>query len=107
MPITLHPSHAVHSGEWLRAEFVEPHHLSVTAAAERLGMTRQATSNLLNARAGLSVEMALRFEGVNGNDARLLRYTEPQCLATRTICQRIANISACGAFRYLLTGWRA
>ena len=72
MAITLHPSFAVHPGEWLRAEFVEPHGLSVTAAADRLGVTRQAMSNLLNARAGLSAEMALRFEGAFGVSADTL-----------------------------------
>ena len=66
MTITLHSSFAVHPGEWLRAEFVEPHDLSVTAAADKLGVTRQAMSNLLNARAGLSADMALRFEGAFG-----------------------------------------
>lgn len=66
MAITLHSSFAVHPGEWLRAEFVEPHALTVTAAAERLGVTRQAMSNLLNARAGLSADMALRFEAAFG-----------------------------------------
>ena len=72
MAITLHPSFAVHPGEWLRAEFVKPHDLSVTSAAERLGVTRQAMSNLLNARAGLSAEMALRFEGAFGVSADTL-----------------------------------
>lgn len=72
MSITLHPSFAVHPGEWLRAEFVEPHKLSVTAAAERLGVTRQTMSNLLNARACLSADMALRFEGAFGVKADTL-----------------------------------
>ena len=70
--MTLHPSFAVHPGEWLRPEFVEPHDLSVTAAADRLGMTRQAMSRLLDARAGLSADMALRFEGAFGVSADTL-----------------------------------
>ena len=74
MPIKLHPSFAVHPGPWLRAEIVEPHRLSVTEAAARLRVTRQAMSNLLGGRAGLSAEMALRFEKVFGLSAdRLLR----------------------------------
>ncbi|MCA3562856.1 MAG: HigA family addiction module antidote protein [Methylocystis sp.] len=72
MAITLHPSFAVHPGPWLRAEIVEPHGLSVTAAAERLGVTRQAMSNLLGGRAGLSAEMAVRFEGAFGLRAETL-----------------------------------
>ena len=72
MAITLHPSFAVHPGPWLRAEIVEPHGLSVTAAAERLGVTRQAMSNLLGGRAGLSAEMAVRFESAFGLRAETL-----------------------------------
>ena len=66
MPIKLHTSFAVHPGEWLRTEIVEPHGLSVTTAAQRLGVTRQAMSNLLNGNAGLSAEMAIRFEKAFG-----------------------------------------
>ena len=62
MTITLHPSFAVHPGAWLRTEIVEPHGLSVTVVAEKLRVTRQAMSNLLNGKAGLSAEMAIRFE---------------------------------------------
>ncbi len=62
MAIKLHPSIAVHPGEWLRTEIIEPRGLSVTQAADHLGVTRQALSMLLNSRAGLSAEMALRFE---------------------------------------------
>jgi len=53
MAITLHGSIAVHPGLWLRAEIVEPAGLSVTAIAQRLRVTRQAASNLLNGNAGL------------------------------------------------------
>lgn len=66
MAIKLHLSFAVHPGEWLRAEIVEPAGLSVTALAERLNVTRQAASNLLNGNAGLSPEMAIRFEKAFG-----------------------------------------
>ncbi len=72
MAITLHPSFALHPGPWLRAEIVEPHGLSVTAAAARLGVTRQAMSNLLGGQAGLSAEMAVRFEGAFGLRAETL-----------------------------------
>ena len=72
MAITLHPSFAVHPGPWLRARIVEPNGLSVTAAAARLGVTRQAMSNLLGGRAGLSAEMAVRFEGAFGLRAETL-----------------------------------
>lgn len=66
MAIKLHASFAVHPGAWLKAEIVEPHGLNVTVAAEKLGVTRQAMSNLLNGNAGLSAEMAIRFEKAFG-----------------------------------------
>ena len=66
MAIKLHPSFAVHPGAWLKTEVVLPHGLSVTVTAEKLGVTRQAMSNLLNGKAGLSAEMAIRFEKAFG-----------------------------------------
>ena len=72
MPIKLHDSFAVHPGEWLRAEIVEPALLSVTALAERLHVTRQAASNLLNGIAGVSADMAIRFEKAFGVKADTL-----------------------------------
>jgi addiction module HigA family antidote len=72
MPITLHPSFAVHPGPWLRAEIIEPHGLSVTVAAQKLHVTRQAMSNLLNGNAGVSAEMAIRFEKAFGLRAETL-----------------------------------
>jgi addiction module HigA family antidote len=72
MAIKLHDSFAVHPGEWLRAEIVEPAGLSVTALAARLRVTRQAASNLLNGNAGLSAEMAIRFEKAFGLKAATL-----------------------------------
>jgi antitoxin HigA-1 len=72
MPIKLHDSFAVHPGEWLRTEIVEPVGLSVTALAGRLHVTRQAASNLLNGNAGLSAEMAIRFEKAFGLEAATL-----------------------------------
>jgi addiction module HigA family antidote len=72
MSITLHPSFAVHPGPWLRTEIIEPHGLSVTVAAQKLHVTRQAMSNLLNGNAGLSAEMPIRFENAFGLRAETL-----------------------------------
>ncbi|WP_375393812.1 HigA family addiction module antitoxin [uncultured Sphingomonas sp.] len=72
MAIKLHPSFAVHPGAWLRTEMIDPHGLSVTDAASKLHVTRQAMSNLLGGRAGLSAEMAIRFEKAFGLSADTL-----------------------------------
>ena len=66
MAIRIASAFALHPGDWLRTEIVEPHGLSVTDAARHLGVTRQALSNLLNAKAGLSADMAIRFEKAFG-----------------------------------------
>ena len=72
MAIKLHDSFAVHPGQWLRTEIVAPAGLDVTALAKRLHVTRQAASNLLNGNAGLSAEMAIRFEKAFGLEADTL-----------------------------------
>ena len=55
-----------HPGGFVKSEIVEAVGLSVTGAAAALGVTRPALSALLNERAGLSPEMALRIEKVFG-----------------------------------------
>ena len=55
-----------HPGDFIRTEIVEPAGLSVTAAAAALGVSRPALSSLLNGKAGLLGEMALRIEKAFG-----------------------------------------
>lgn len=55
-----------HPGEVIRTEIVEAHNLTVTAAAEVLGVSRQALSSLLNGSADLTGDMALRIEKAFG-----------------------------------------
>jgi antitoxin HigA-1 len=43
--------------------------LTVTKGAEALGVSRPALSNLLNGRAGISPEMAIRLEKAYGSNA--------------------------------------
>ncbi len=56
----------VHPGGFVKSEIVEPLGLTVTRAARALGVTRAALSALLNERARLSPEMALRIEKAFG-----------------------------------------
>ncbi|MCY3829598.1 MAG: HigA family addiction module antidote protein [Rhodospirillaceae bacterium] len=55
-----------HPGGFVKSEIVEASGLSVTDAARVLGVTRPALSALLNERANLSPEMALRIEKAFG-----------------------------------------
>ena len=50
-----------HPGEVLRELYLEPLGLTVTETAKRLGVTRKTLSELLNGRAGISPEMAIRI----------------------------------------------
>ena len=55
-----------HPGDFIRTEIIGPAGLSVTAAAAALRVSRPALSSLLNGRASLSGEMALRIEKAFG-----------------------------------------
>lgn len=55
-----------HPGRFIRMEIIEPLGLSVTRAARVLEVSRQALSALLNGRASLSPEMAIRVEKAFG-----------------------------------------
>jgi addiction module HigA family antidote len=50
-----------HPGEILRELCIEPLGLSITEAAEALGVTRKTLSAILNGRSGISPEMAVRL----------------------------------------------
>lgn len=60
----------MHPGSLVRRECLEKYGLSVTDAARVLGVDRQTLSNLLNARSGISPEMAIRLEKAFGTPAR-------------------------------------
>jgi len=50
-----------HPGEVLRKLCLEPLGLTVTGAAKALGISRKSLSAILNGRAGISPEMAVRL----------------------------------------------
>jgi len=58
-----------HPGEIVREECLKPLGLSVTTAADALGVTRKALSDLLNGHTGVSPDMAIRLEKVFGSTA--------------------------------------
>lgn len=55
-----------HPGSFIRTEIIEPVGLTVTAAAVALQVSRPTLSSLLNAKADLSGDMALRIEKAFG-----------------------------------------
>ena len=61
-----------HPGDFVRTEIVEELGLTVTKAAEILGVRRATLSDLLNAKTSLSPEMALRIEKAFGVGMEML-----------------------------------
>ena len=59
-----------HPGEILKETVFEPLELSVTEAADRLAMSRVALSRVLNGKAGISPDLALRLEKAGVGSAR-------------------------------------
>jgi antitoxin HigA-1 len=59
----------VHPGRILREDCIAPLGLTVKAAAEVLGVSRQALNNVVNEKADISPEMAIRIEKAFGGTA--------------------------------------
>jgi addiction module HigA family antidote len=51
-----------HPGLSVRHDCIEPAGLSITGAAEILGVTRQTLNNLVNGKSGISADMAIRLD---------------------------------------------
>lgn len=57
----------VHPGAIVREDCLKPLEMSVTEGAKRLGLGRQAFSNLVNEKASVSIEMAYRLSKAFGS----------------------------------------
>ena len=60
-----------HPGRIVRQDCVEPLGLTITGAAKVLGVTRQALNNLVNGKAGISPEMAVRISKAFGGSPEM------------------------------------
>ena len=58
-----------HPGEILQEMWLQPEHITISRAAEALGVSRKHLSAIINGRAGISPEMALRLEMALGGSA--------------------------------------
>ncbi len=63
----MHMKNPPHPGRIVRQECIEPLGMTVTQAARSLGVTRQTLNNLVNCRAGVSPEMAIRLSKAFGS----------------------------------------
>ncbi len=60
-----------HPGRIVRQDCIESLGLTVTEAAKALGITRQALNNLVNGKAGISPEMAVRISKAFGGSPEM------------------------------------
>ncbi|WP_447969319.1 HigA family addiction module antitoxin [Nitrospira sp. M1] len=60
-----------HPGRIVRQECIEPLGLTITEAAERLGVTRQTLDKLVNGKAGISPEMSIRLSKAFGSSPEM------------------------------------
>ena len=58
-----------HPGLSIRHDCLQPLGLSVTEAARKLGVSRKQLSDIVNCRAGISPEMAIRLDKAFGGGA--------------------------------------
>ena len=100
MAMTMHPSLAVHPGDWLKSEVVDPHGVSINRLAACFHVTRQTLSNLLNGHTGLSADMAIRFEkafGINADTLMRMQTTfdmaQARARADDTLVDKVLNAS--------------
>lgn len=93
MAVKLHSCFAIHPGHWLRHEVLEHYRMNVTATAGHLKVTRVAMSNLLNGKASLSPDMAIRFEKAFGvSAATMLRMQSNYDLALAQAAASAVNV---------------
>ena len=58
-----------HPGELLRELWLKPMELTVTGAARRLKVSRKTLSEIINGRAAVTADMALRLQAAFGKSA--------------------------------------
>lgn len=90
--------HPTHPGEIVRAECLEPLGLTVTEAARALGVTRQALNNVVNSKASISPEMAVRLAKAFGSTPETwlrlqLAYDLAQVKTSAIKVQRVSRAS--------------
>lgn len=59
-----------HPGELLREDVLLPLGIEITVAAQRLGVSRTTLSRVVNGRAGISPDLAVRLERAGVSTAR-------------------------------------
>jgi addiction module HigA family antidote len=81
-----------HPGEIIREDCLAPLGLTVTAAAEWLGISRQSLSEVLNGHNGVSADMALRLEKAGWSTAETWLGVQAAYDLWQVICGRPSSV---------------
>jgi addiction module HigA family antidote len=60
-----------HPGEVLNESWLKPIRISITEAASKMGITRKHLSNIANAKASITPDIAKRIEAITGSSAEM------------------------------------
>ena len=83
-----------HTGELIRRQVIEPLGLTVSDAADALGVSRPNLSKLLNGRASLTWEMAMKIEkafGPHADHLMRMQFSYDRAQATARAAQITVN----------------
>jgi addiction module HigA family antidote len=102
MEATMPMKNPPHPGGFVLDECIEPLGLTITQAAEALGVTRVTLSELVNGRRGISPEMAVRLSKAFGGSAeswlvQQAQYDLAQVKAERIKVKRLEPAKAEGS----------
>ena len=87
-----------HPGEVLHTEYLKPQGISLQEAANRVGVTRQSISNLVNGKTSMSITMAMALSREFG---RTCRGVAPPSRLTGTCGMSIMHRRSDQCFEYL------
>ncbi len=90
--------HHPHPGELLREDVLLPLGIEITDAAQRLGMSRTALSRVINGRAGISPDLAVRLERAGVSTARFwmaLQSNYELSLAEKRLQPKVKPLQVC------------
>lgn len=85
----MHMKNPPHPGGFIFRECIEPLGLSITQAAEALGVSRKTLSELVNEKSGISPEMAVRLSKVFGSTPETWLMQQAQYDLAQVRCDRI------------------
>ena len=85
-----------HPGLSVRHDCIEPFDLTITEAADILGVTRQALNNLVNGKSGISPEMAIRLDKAFGGGAKRGCGCKWRTISRRPAKAKLRSSELCG-----------